>query len=127
MALSDNSVAAVVTVTEKVTPLAKAIAVIGVTYVGWQIYQRLTVAGDAVGDSLGELWGKITNPDIVEAQIRLKGSYFNQSGVLKAEVETLLKEHYPNLYRALFMGGRIKPEYTHLIDSGQALRDSDYV
>ena len=126
MPLLEDGAAAIGAGLEKVTPLVQAVAVIGVTYVGWQVYKRLTVAGDAVGGALGELWGDITNPDVVESQIKLKSQYFTPSGMLTTEAEEVLKEGYPNLYRALFMGGRIKPEYSHLIDSGQPLRDSDY-
>ncbi len=111
---------------EKAVPLAQAAAVIGVTWVGWQIYKRLTVAGDAIGSGIGEIYASITSPDVVEPQIKLQSRYFTGSGVLTNDAETVIREGYPNLYRALFIGGRIKPQYSHLIDSGQALKDSDY-
>lgn len=126
MPLLEESAEAIGKGLEKATPLMQAVAVIGVTYVGWQIYQRLTVAGDAVGGKLGEWWGGLTNPDIVEAQIRLKSNYFMLDGELTPEAKEVIESGYPNLYRELFDKDRIKPQYAHLVDSGEPLKDSDY-
>lgn len=90
---------------------------------GWQEVGKGIEAGAGwAGEKVGE-W---LSPDVVGAQIRLKSSYFLPDGTLRSEAQQVLSTGYPNFYRVAFTGGKIRPEYSYLVDSGLPVIDGDY-
>lgn len=87
-------------------------------YTGWQS------VGKGIGETLGGWYADLTVPEVVDGQIKLKSAYFLPDGNLTPQAFEVITAGYPNLYRVAFLGRKIKPEYSHLVDSGRALTDN---